>query len=62
MLEDERSFYRKLFLQRYSLILQKVVDTYGLSPETAVQLKKRYLNLTWIDEAVDILEKRLQPK
>ena len=46
---DQQAFLRKLFLIRYSRLLQKAEKTYGLSPAVMEVLRDQILNLEWID-------------
>jgi hypothetical protein len=54
----EQQLYRRLFLKRYAMLIDKVEKTYGMSPEDVAQLKKRILCLDWVDVGVQ----RLAPK
>lgn len=54
----EHSFFRRLFLRRYALLLQKVEQTYphiAGNSELYARLRTHILNLTWIDAGVDRL-------
>ena len=53
--EQEQSMYRRLFLKRYAMLIDKVEKTYGMSPEDVAQLKKRVLCLDWVDVGVQRL-------
>jgi hypothetical protein len=60
MFEDERTFYRRLIMRRYALLLQKVEEAYpSLNAETRNRLKERVLNLSWTDGAVEKLMSQL---
>ena len=52
---NEQTFYRKLFLRRYALLLQKVEKTYSINPEIMTSLRKNILALDWIDVGVEKL-------
>jgi hypothetical protein len=53
--ELEQQLYRRLFLKRYAMLIDKVEKTYGMSPEDVAQLKKRILCLDWVDVGVQRL-------
>jgi hypothetical protein len=60
MFEDERTFYRRLIMRRYALLLQKVEQTFpGLDADTKARMKERVLNLSWTDEVVEKLMRQL---
>jgi hypothetical protein len=58
----EQQLYRRLFLKRYAMLIDKVEKTYGLSPEDVAQLKKRVLCLDWADVGVQRLSQKLASK
>jgi hypothetical protein len=49
---DQQAFLRKLFLIRYSRLLQKAEKTYALSPAVMEVLRDQILQLDWIDVGV----------
>ena len=49
---DQQAFLRKLFLIRYSRLLQKAEKTYGLSSAVMEILREQVMNLEWIDVGV----------
>ncbi len=56
MMEDEeRRFYRQLFLRRYALLLEKAEHTFRVSPETMRELRASILCLDWVDRGVEKL-------
>ena len=56
MFEDERTFYRRLIMQRYTLILKKIEETYpNLDIDTRNRLRERVLNLSWTDGVIEKL-------
>jgi hypothetical protein len=55
----ERTFYRKLFLRRYALLLQKVEQTYSITPESLQRLRSAVLSVDWAESRIDALLKRL---
>jgi hypothetical protein len=60
MFEDEQTFYRRLIMRRYALLLQKVEQTYPhLDADTRARMKERVLNLSWTDVAVAKLMGRI---
>lgn len=64
MFEDERTFYRRLVMRRYALLLQKVEQTFPhLDADTRVRMKERVLNLSWTDAVIEKLMRQLgQPE
>ncbi len=52
MTEDELTFYRMLFLKRYTLLLEKVQTKYNIPPETMKILKERILSLDLFEYAI----------
>ncbi len=55
MTEQELSFYRRLFLKRYALLIKRTEELYKLSPEKVQQLQEKILTIDWIDGAIDRL-------
>jgi hypothetical protein len=58
----ERTFYRKLFIRRYTLLIEKVQRHYSLDAAAVTVLQSRVLALDWIDGCIAKLEKRLQTR
>lgn len=59
----EEALFRRLFLRRYALLLQKVEQIYPAvagNPEVQTRLREKILNLTWVDVGVDRLVQVLQ--
>jgi hypothetical protein len=52
---NEQTFYRKLFLRRYALLLEKVERTYKLDAETVAAIRKKIVCLDWVDVGVEKL-------
>lgn len=60
MEDEERRFYRQLFLRRYALLLEKAEHTFHVSPETMRELRARILCLGWVDHGVEkLLDSRM---
>jgi hypothetical protein len=57
---DDETFYRKLFLRRYALLLEKVERVYAPSDETKKAMKDTVLSLDWIDVGVQNLQGKLR--
>lgn len=55
MTEEERTFYRKLFLKRYAMLLKKVEQVYTPSEDQLQTLQAKFLSLDWIDSAIDAI-------
>lgn len=53
--EEERRFYRQLFLRRYALLLEKAEHTFRIPPEVMQDLRRRILTLDWVDRGVEKL-------
>lgn len=53
--DDERRFYRQLFLRRYALLLEKAEYTFHIPPEIAHDIRRRILTLDWVDRGVEKL-------
>ncbi len=49
---DSQAFYRKLFLIRYTRLLQKAEQTYKLPAAVMELLREEILSLEWIDKGV----------
>ena len=58
--DSERTFYRKLFIQRYTLLLEKVYRLYNTSESINSHLQSRILSLEWIDNCIYHLDRRLR--
>ncbi len=56
---DSERFYRQLFLRRYALLLEKAEQVFRLSPDTMAELRKKILNLDWIDSGLEKLDAHL---
>lgn len=52
MTEQELTLYRKLFLNRYGLLIKRTAELYKLSPEKVQQLQEKVLTIDWIDAAI----------
>ncbi len=55
MTEQELTFYRRLFLKRYALLVKRTEELYKLSPERVQQLQEKVLTIDWIDGAIERL-------
>ncbi len=60
--ELERTFYRKLFIRRYTLLIEKVKQNYELETTALYVLQNRILALDWIDGCIGELQKRLHAR
>lgn len=58
--EQEKTFYRKLFLRRYALLINKVESTYKLDPDVKKRLTDRLMCLDWVDVGVERLQSRIE--
>lgn len=57
--ETERTFYRKLFIRRYTLLIEKARQKCDLSDDAVATLQSRILSLDWIDNCIVHLQLRL---
>jgi hypothetical protein len=53
--ELECTFYRRLFLKRYAMLIEKAAKQYAMTPEDVQHLKQRILCLDWVDAGVQKL-------
>lgn len=53
----DETFYRQLFFKRYSLLLEKVENTYKVDEKTMDRIRSKILTLTWIDPGIEKLKK-----
>lgn len=60
--ELERTFYRKLFIRRYTLLIEKVQRNYNLDAAALSVLQTRILALDWIDGCIAKFEHRIQTR
>jgi hypothetical protein len=58
--EQEKTFYRKLFLRRYTLLINKVESIYKLDPDVKKRLTDRLMCLDWVDVGVERLQTRIE--
>jgi hypothetical protein len=56
----ERTFYRKLFIRRYILLLEKAQRLYSIDESALTILHSRILSLDWIDGCIARLNVRMR--